>query len=76
MEVGAALGEVREVSMGQGSVRYRDVGRGEPILFVHGVLVDCELWGTSLYVSRDVSAVLCRIYCSASTRLRWGRRRK
>jgi pimeloyl-ACP methyl ester carboxylesterase len=45
MEVGAALGEVREVSMGQGSVRYRDVGRGEPILFVHGVLVNCELWG-------------------------------
>jgi pimeloyl-ACP methyl ester carboxylesterase len=44
MEVGAALGEVREVSLGQGSVRYRDVGRREPILFVHGVLVNCELW--------------------------------
>jgi pimeloyl-ACP methyl ester carboxylesterase len=44
MDISAPLGEVREIRLGQGSVRYRDVGRGEPILFVHGVLVNGELW--------------------------------
>ena len=44
MDISAALGEAREIRLGQGSVRYRDVGRGEPIQFVHGVLVNGELW--------------------------------
>jgi len=28
----------------QGSIAYRDLGQGEPILFVHGLLVDGRLW--------------------------------
>lgn len=28
----------------QGSIVYRDLGQGEPILFVHGLLVDGRLW--------------------------------
>ena len=28
----------------QGPIAYRDLGRGEPILFVHGLLVDGRLW--------------------------------
>jgi pimeloyl-ACP methyl ester carboxylesterase len=28
----------------QGAIRYRDTGDGEPILFVHGALVDGQLW--------------------------------
>ena len=30
--------------LSQGAIRYRDTGEGEPILFVHGALVDGQLW--------------------------------
>jgi pimeloyl-ACP methyl ester carboxylesterase len=33
-----------EVSLPQGTIRYRDLGEGEPIVFVHGYLVDGRLW--------------------------------
>ena len=34
----------REVELPQGTIRYRDLGEGEPIVFVHGYLVDGRLW--------------------------------
>ena len=37
-------GEMHEVPLAPGSIRYRDVGRGEPIVFVHGLLVNGDLW--------------------------------
>jgi pimeloyl-ACP methyl ester carboxylesterase len=33
-----------EVTLSQGTIRYRDVGSGPPIVFVHGALVDGRLW--------------------------------
>jgi pimeloyl-ACP methyl ester carboxylesterase len=33
-----------EVTLPQGTIRYRDLGEGEPLLFVHGALVNGELW--------------------------------
>jgi pimeloyl-ACP methyl ester carboxylesterase len=36
--------ETRTVDLPQGTVRYRDFGEGEPIVFVHGFLVDSRLW--------------------------------
>jgi pimeloyl-ACP methyl ester carboxylesterase len=33
-----------EVHLKQGTVRYRDEGTGEPLLFVHGVVVNGDLW--------------------------------
>jgi pimeloyl-ACP methyl ester carboxylesterase len=33
-----------EVELAQGKVRYREQGEGEPIVFVHGYLVDGRLW--------------------------------
>jgi pimeloyl-ACP methyl ester carboxylesterase len=39
-----ALGEQREVTLDQGTIRYRERGSGEPIVFVHGVLVNGDLW--------------------------------
>src|SRR5919198_2033159 len=33
-----------EVRLPQGAIRYRDAGSGEPIVFVHGLLVNGELW--------------------------------
>jgi pimeloyl-ACP methyl ester carboxylesterase len=34
----------KTVQLPQGAIRYRDTGEGEPILFVHGALVDGQLW--------------------------------
>ena len=33
-----------EVKLPQGTIRYRDDGTGEPLLFVHGVVVNGDLW--------------------------------
>ena len=33
-----------ELQLPQGTIRYRDIGEGEPIVFVHGYLVDGRLW--------------------------------
>lgn len=38
------LGELKEVVLDQGTIRYRERGVGEPILFVHGLLVNGDLW--------------------------------
>ena len=35
---------LKEVALPQGTVRYRDTGRGEPLVFVHGFMVDGRLW--------------------------------
>jgi pimeloyl-ACP methyl ester carboxylesterase len=34
----------KQVDLPQGTIRYRDLGEGEPIVFVHGYLVDGRLW--------------------------------
>jgi pimeloyl-ACP methyl ester carboxylesterase len=44
MSISASLGEQREVSLASGTVRYRERGTGEPLLFVHGALVNGDLW--------------------------------
>jgi pimeloyl-ACP methyl ester carboxylesterase len=33
-----------EIHLEAGTIRYRDLGQGEPIVFVHGLLVDGRLW--------------------------------
>ena len=35
---------MNEVRLPQGIIRYRELGAGEPIVFVHGLLTDGELW--------------------------------
>ena len=44
MSWSASLGEQRELALPQGTIRYRERGSGEPIVFVHGVLVNADLW--------------------------------
>jgi pimeloyl-ACP methyl ester carboxylesterase len=39
------------VTLEHGTIRYRDVGEGDPLVFVHGLLVDGRLW-------RDVTPAL------------------
>ena len=36
--------EVKDVSVPQGSIRYRELGAGDPIVLLHGLLVNGLLW--------------------------------
>ena len=40
----AALGQARDVRVNGATIRYHDTGAGAPIVFVHGVLVNSDLW--------------------------------
>jgi pimeloyl-ACP methyl ester carboxylesterase len=40
----AELGQQHEVSLPQGTLTYRERGTGDPIVFVHGALVNADLW--------------------------------
>jgi pimeloyl-ACP methyl ester carboxylesterase len=44
MSVSDVLGEQKEMPQPQGTIRYRERGSGEPIVFVHGFLVNGDLW--------------------------------
>jgi pimeloyl-ACP methyl ester carboxylesterase len=44
MSLSSKLGEQKSVKLPQGTIRYRESGRGAPIVFVHGVLVNGDLW--------------------------------
>ena len=44
MSVSEELGRLRTVELPQGRLSYRERGSGEPIVFVHGVLVNGDLW--------------------------------
>src|SRR5689334_891679 len=38
------LGTVKEVAVTGGTIRYRERGQGQPVLFLHGLLVNGDLW--------------------------------
>jgi len=38
MAATALFGETKEIRLGQGTVRYREVGSGPTLVFVHGLL--------------------------------------
>lgn len=44
MAISSSLGEQHEVDLPQGRVRYRERGSGPPLVFIHGVLVNGDLW--------------------------------
>jgi pimeloyl-ACP methyl ester carboxylesterase len=53
-----ALGEAREIQTPQGAVRVHETGSGEPIVFVHGLLVNANLWRKVVpALSRDFRCV-------------------
>src|SRR3989338_4235402 len=35
---------LRTVTLAQGTIDYQDQGEGQPMLFVHGLLVDHQIW--------------------------------
>jgi pimeloyl-ACP methyl ester carboxylesterase len=44
MSISSALGDRKEVELPQGTIAYRERGAGEPIVFIHGLLVNGDLW--------------------------------
>ncbi|MFC6013291.1 alpha/beta fold hydrolase [Nocardia lasii] len=44
MGTSSALGPAREVALSSGRIRYHDTGTGPPVVFVHGLLVNADLW--------------------------------
>ncbi len=46
MEGSGMIQEIREARVGGGVIRYRDVGTGPVLFFVHGILVNGTLWRT------------------------------
>ena len=44
MSISQELGEQKEVELPQGTISYRERGAGEPIVFIHGLLVNGDLW--------------------------------
>lgn len=40
----AALGEVREARISTGPIRYRETGSGPPVVFLHGIIANGDLW--------------------------------
>lgn len=44
MSISKQLGATKEVHLEQGVIRYRERGSGQPIVFVHGLLTNGDLW--------------------------------
>jgi pimeloyl-ACP methyl ester carboxylesterase len=44
MAQSASLGEVREIALSNCRIRYRERGEGPAVLFVHGFVVNADLW--------------------------------
>jgi pimeloyl-ACP methyl ester carboxylesterase len=44
MSASTALGEVRQVDLPGGTIRYRERGRGRPVVFLHGIVANGDLW--------------------------------
>jgi pimeloyl-ACP methyl ester carboxylesterase len=44
MSLSPKLGDQQSIRLPQGTIRYRERGQGAPIVFVHGVLANGDLW--------------------------------
>ncbi|MFD3745756.1 alpha/beta fold hydrolase [Nocardia sp. NPDC058633] len=44
MGISSALGPAHEIALSSGRIRYHDTGTGSPVVFVHGLLVNADIW--------------------------------
>ncbi len=44
MAISSSLGPESEITLSGSTIRYRETGSGAPVLFVHGLLVNGDLW--------------------------------
>jgi pimeloyl-ACP methyl ester carboxylesterase len=48
-----------EVKLSQGTIRYSEVGEGPPVVFVHGVMVNGDVWGPlTAVLSREARCIV------------------
>lgn len=48
-----------ELKLSQGTIRYSDVGEGPPVVFVHGVMVNGDVWGPlTAVLSREARCIV------------------
>lgn len=58
MSISTELGEQKEVRLPQGTIRYRERGTGEPLVFIHGALVNGDLWRKVVpHLSKDYRCI-------------------
>ena len=43
MSISQQLGEQKQIQLPQGTLSYRERGAGEPIVFIHGLLVNGDV---------------------------------
>jgi pimeloyl-ACP methyl ester carboxylesterase len=55
MSRSAVLGDPRDIELSVGPIRYRESGRGRPIVFLHGIVANGDIW-------RRVAPRLARVY--------------
>ena len=53
MAISSQLGEQHEVTLPQGTINYRERGTGDPVVFVHGALVNADLWRKVVPAARE-----------------------
>ena len=68
MSISNDLGSSSDVPLPQGTISYRERGTGEPIVFVHGALVNADLWRKVVPRLARTSAASRRTCRSARTR--------
>jgi pimeloyl-ACP methyl ester carboxylesterase len=44
MSISSSLGEQRQITLASGAISYRERGSGAPIVFVHGLLTNGDVW--------------------------------
>lgn len=50
---------MHEVQLPQGTIRYRDAGNGDPLVFIHGIVVNGDIWRNVVpRLERDVRCVV------------------
>ena len=57
MSISQELGKRREVELPQGTISYRERGSGEPIVFIHGLLVNGDLRKVVPVLSKDYRCI-------------------
>jgi pimeloyl-ACP methyl ester carboxylesterase len=51
-------GDVREADLGTHRLAYADLGSGEPVIFMHGGLIDHQSWGNQLPLADNFRIIL------------------
>ena len=72
MLISSDLGELKEVELAPGIIRYRELGTGEPIVFVHGLLVNGDSNSASArseFLDGAMSLDDCRVDVCSSSRV-------